>query len=63
VRPINLLVFRLSRANIETLYSYRQDLVVVISIIGSGKKILDGEILKTTTVGFLQFSYYTILLF
>ena len=35
---------------------------VVASIVGGGKKISDGEILKTTTVGPLQFSYYTVLL-
>jgi hypothetical protein len=35
---------------------------VVISVIGGGKKISDSEISKTTTVGPLQFSYYTILL-
>jgi hypothetical protein len=33
---------------------YRQDLVVVVGIKGSGKKFSDSEILKTTTVGSLQ---------
>ena len=28
-----------------------QDLVVVVGVKGGGKKILDGEILKTTTIG------------
>ena len=37
--------------------------MVVISVMGGGKKFLDGEISKTTTVGPLQFNYYTILLF
>jgi hypothetical protein len=36
--------------------------VVVRSVIGGSKKNSDGEILKTTTVGPLQFSYYTVLL-
>jgi hypothetical protein len=36
---------------------------MVIGIKGGGKKILDGKILKTTTVGPLQYdNYYTILL-
>jgi hypothetical protein len=36
---------------------------VVVGVKGSGKKISDGEILKTTTVGPLQYDdYYTILL-
>ena len=35
---------------------------MVVSVMGSGEKFSDGEILKTTTVGPLQFSYYTILL-
>jgi hypothetical protein len=39
-----------------------QDLVVVVGVKGGGKKILDGKILKTTTVGPLQYdNYYTIL--
>jgi len=40
-----------------------QDLVVVVGVKGGGKKFSDGEILKTTTVGPLQYDdYYTILL-
>jgi hypothetical protein len=40
-----------------------QDLVVVVGVKGGGEKILDGEILKTTTVGSLQYdNYYAILL-
>ena len=35
---------------------------MVVSVVGGGKKFSDGEILKTTTVGPLQFSYYTALL-
>jgi hypothetical protein len=36
---------------------------VVVGVKGGGKKISDGEILKTTTVGPLQYDdYYTILL-
>jgi hypothetical protein len=36
---------------------------VVIGVKGGGKKISDGKILKTTTVGPLQYdNYYTILL-
>jgi hypothetical protein len=35
---------------------------VVVGVEGGGKKISDGEILKTTTVGPLQYDdYYTIL--
>jgi hypothetical protein len=35
---------------------------VVIGVKGGGKKISDGEILKTTTVGPLQYdNYYTVL--
>jgi hypothetical protein len=30
---------------------YGQDLIVVMGVKGSNEKILDGEILKTTTVG------------
>ena len=33
-----------------------------MSVMGSSEKFSDGEILKTTTVGPLQFSYYTALL-
>jgi hypothetical protein len=33
-----------------------------LSVLGGGEKFSDGEILKTTTVGPLQFSYYTVLL-
>jgi len=36
--------------------------VVVIGVKGSGEKFLDGEILKTTTVGSLQYDDYYILL-
>jgi hypothetical protein len=37
--------------------------VVVVGVKGGGKKFLDGEILKTTTVGPLQYdNYYAILL-
>jgi len=40
-----------------------QDLVVVVGIKGGGEKFSDGEILKTTTVGPLQYDdYYTVLL-
>src|SRR6266700_3210706 len=39
-----------------------QDLVVVVSVMGGGEKFSDGEISKTTTIGPLQFSHYTILL-
>src|SRR5712675_1528591 len=40
-----------------------QDLVVVVGVKGGGKKFSDGEILKTTTVGPLQYDdYYTVLL-
>jgi hypothetical protein len=35
---------------------------VVASVIGGGEKFSYGEILKTTTVGPLQFNYYAILL-
>jgi hypothetical protein len=36
--------------------------VVVIGVKGGGKKISDGEILKTTTISPLQYdNYYTIL--
>jgi len=36
--------------------------VVVVGVKGGGEKILDGEILKTTTVGPLQYDdYYTVL--
>jgi hypothetical protein len=36
---------------------------VVVGVKGGSKKILDGEILKTTTVSSLQYDdYYTILL-
>jgi len=39
-----------------------QDLVVVVGVKGGGEKFLDGEILKTTTVGPLQYDdYYTVL--
>jgi hypothetical protein len=38
--------------------------VVVIGVKGGGEKFLDSEILKTTTVGSLQYNdYYTVLLF
>jgi hypothetical protein len=41
-----------------------QDLVVVVGVKGGSEKFSDGEILKTTTVGPLQYDdYYTILLF
>jgi len=36
--------------------------VVVVGVKGGGKKISDGEILKTTTVGSLQYDDYAILL-
>jgi len=37
--------------------------VVVVGVRGGGKRFLDGEILKTTTVGPLQYdNYYTVLL-
>jgi hypothetical protein len=37
--------------------------VVVVGVKGGGKKISDGEILKTTTVGPLQYDdYYAVLL-
>src|SRR5712675_2331956 len=40
-----------------------QDLVVVVGVKGGGEKFSDGEILKTTTVGPLQYDdYYTVLL-
>ena len=36
--------------------------MVVIGVEGGGKKFLDGKILKTTTVGPLQYdNYYTVL--
>ena len=35
-----------------------QDLVVVVGVKGGGKKILDSEILKTTTIGPLQYDDY-----
>ena len=35
---------------------------MVVSVMGGGEKVSDGEISKTTTVGPLQFSYYTTLL-
>jgi len=36
--------------------------VVVIGVKGSGEKFSDGEILKTTTIGPLQYDdYYTVL--
>jgi len=35
-----------------------QDLVVVIGVKGGGKKISDGKISKTTTVGPLQYNNY-----
>ncbi len=39
-----------------------QDLVVVVGVEGGGEKFSDGEILKTTTVGPLQYDdYYTVL--
>jgi len=39
-----------------------QDLVVVVGVKGGGEKFSDGEILKTTTVGPLQYNnYYTVL--
>ena len=39
-----------------------QDLVVVVGVEGGGEKFSDGEILKTTTVGPLQYdNYYTVL--
>ena len=51
VRPTNLLVFGLSRANTETSYSCGLVLVVVVSVVGGGENFSDGEISKTTTVG------------
>ena len=40
-----------------------QDLVVVVGVKGGGKKFSDSKILKTTTVGPLQYDdYYAILL-
>ncbi len=40
-----------------------QDLVVVVGVKGGGEKFSDGEILKTTTIGPLQYNnYYTVLL-
>jgi hypothetical protein len=40
-----------------------QDLVVVVGVKGGGENFSDGEILKTTTIGPLQYDdYYTILL-
>jgi len=39
-----------------------QDLVVVVGVEGGSEKFSDGEILKTTTVGPLQYDdYYTVL--
>ena len=39
-----------------------QDLVVVVGVKGGGENFSDGEILKTTTVGPLQYdNYYTVL--
>ena len=35
-----------------------QDLVVVMSVVGGSEKFSDGEILKITTIGPLQFSHY-----
>jgi len=36
--------------------------VVVVGVKGGGEKISDGEILKTTTIGPLQYNnYYTVL--
>ena len=52
-----------SRANAETSHSVRAGPVVVVGVKSGGEKISDGEILKTTTVGFLQYNnYYAILL-
>jgi hypothetical protein len=43
--------------------AYRQDLVVVIGVKSSSKFFSDSKILKTTTIGSLQYNnYYTILL-
>jgi hypothetical protein len=43
--------------------AYGQDLVVVIGIKGGSEKFSDSKILKTTTVGSLQYDdYYTVLL-
>jgi len=40
-----------------------QDLVVVIGVKGGGEIFSDGKILKTTTIGPLQYNnYYTVLL-
>ena len=40
-----------------------QDLVVVVGVEGSSEKFSDGEILKTTTIGSLQYDdYYAVLL-
>ena len=40
-----------------------QDLVVVVGVEGGGEKFSDGEILKTTTVGSLQYDdHYAVLL-
>jgi len=36
--------------------------VVVIGVKGGGEKFSDGEILKTTTVGSLQYDNYAVLL-
>jgi len=37
--------------------------VVVVGVKGGGEKFLDGEILKTTTIGPLQYNnYYAVLL-
>jgi len=43
--------------------AYGQDLVVVVGVKGGSEKFSDGKILKTTTIGPLQYDdYYTILL-
>jgi hypothetical protein len=51
-----------SRANAEALYSVRMGPSGGCKRYSGGKKISDGEISKTTTIGPLQFSYYAILL-
>ena len=53
----------LLRANAETSHSVRVGPGGGwLCVVGGGEKFSDGEISKTTTVGPLQFSYYTALL-
>ena len=53
----------LLRGNAETLYSIQiGPSSRWLCVIGGGEKFSDSEILKTTTVSPLQFSYYTVLL-